>query len=89
MFQCKADGQAETPVPLRLSVSLVQLTQQVFNKYIDYLKVGKNASPYTIRTYQSALIGNSIRGSQKGFFPFLQELKIDDMEKVTLKKQEL
>ena len=61
----------------------MQLTQQVFNKYIDYLKVGKNASPYTIRTYQSALIGNNIRGSQKGFFPFLRELKIDDMEKVT------
>jgi site-specific recombinase XerC len=45
--------------------------QQIISKYIDYLKVGKNASPYTIRTYQSALAGNNTRGTQKGFFPFL------------------
>jgi len=57
--------------------------QEVFDKYIDYLKVGKNASLYTIRTYQSALIGNSIRGSQKGFFPFLLMKKIDSLDKVT------
>jgi integrase/recombinase XerC len=57
--------------------------QEVFDKYIDYLKVGKNASLYTIRTYQSVLIGNSIRGSQKGFFPFLLMKKIDSLDKVT------
>ena len=57
--------------------------QEVFDKYIDYLKVGKNASLYTVRTYQSALIGNSIRGSQKGFFPFLLMKKIDSLDKVT------
>jgi tyrosine recombinase XerC len=57
--------------------------QEVFDKYIDYLKVGKNASLYTIRTYQSALIGNNIRGSQKGFFPFLVMNKIDSLDKVT------
>ena len=56
--------------------------QEVFDKYIDYLKVGKNASLYTIRTYQSALIGNNIRGSQKGFFPFLVMKKIDSLDKV-------
>jgi integrase/recombinase XerC len=54
-----------------------------FNKYIDYLKVGKNASPYTIRTYTSALLGNSVRGTQKGFFPFLLRNKIDSLDKVT------
>ena len=57
--------------------------QEVFDKYIDYLKVGKNASLYTIRTYQSALIGNNIRGSQKGFFPFLLMKKVDSLDKVT------
>jgi tyrosine recombinase XerC len=57
--------------------------QEVFDKYIDYLKVGKNASPYTIRTYQSALIGNNTRGTQKGFFPFLLMKKIDSLDKVT------
>ena len=57
--------------------------QEVFDKYIDYLKVGKNASLYTIRTYQSVLIGNSIRGSQKGFFPFLLMKKVDSLDKVT------
>jgi integrase/recombinase XerC len=57
--------------------------QNIIDKYIDYLKVGKNASPYTIRTYQAALVGNSIRGSQKGFFPFLLMKKIDTLDKVT------
>ena len=57
--------------------------QEIINKYIDYLKVGKNASPYTIRTYRNALVGNSIRGTQKGFFPFLLMEKIDTLDKVT------
>jgi tyrosine recombinase XerC len=56
--------------------------QPVINKYIDYLKVGRNASPYTIRTYYSSLVGNNIRGTQKGFFPFLLMKKIDSLEKV-------
>ena len=54
-----------------------------FNKYIDYLKVGKNASPYTIRTYTGALLGNNTRGTQKGFFPFLLKNKIASLDKVT------
>jgi len=57
--------------------------QQIISKYIDYLKVGKNASPYTIRTYQSALVGNNTRGTQKGFFPFLLVKKVDTLDKVT------
>jgi integrase/recombinase XerC len=56
--------------------------QEIINKYMDYLKVGRNASPYTIRTYYSSLVGNNIRGSQKGFFPFLYMNKIDSLEKV-------
>ena len=59
------------------------LTNDIFNRYIDYLKVGKNASPYTIRTYYSALVGNNTRGTQKGFFPFLSMKKIDSLDKVT------
>ncbi len=54
-----------------------------FDNYIYYLKVGKNASLYTIRTYQGALIGNNTRGTQKGFFPFLLMRKIDSLDKVT------
>ncbi|MDD5287559.1 MAG: tyrosine recombinase [Dehalococcoidales bacterium] len=56
--------------------------QQLISRYIDYLKVGRNASPYTIRSYYSSLVGNSIRGTQKGFFPFLQKNKIDSLDKV-------
>ena len=56
--------------------------QPVINRYIDYLKVGRNASPYTIRTYYSSLVGNNTRGTQKGFFPFLVMKKIDSLEKV-------
>ena len=61
----------------------ISKNQDIYNKYIEYLKVGKNASPYTIRTYQSALIGNNIRGTQKGFFPFLVEKKVSSWDKVT------
>ena len=53
-----------------------------FNRYINYLKVGKNASDYTIRTYTGALLGNNTRGTQKGFFPFLLSKKIDSLDKV-------
>src|SRR5271157_4683120 len=56
--------------------------QEIIDKYIDYLKVGKNASPYTIRSYYSSLVGNNTRGTQKGFFPFLLIKKIDSLEKV-------
>lgn len=56
--------------------------QQLINRYIDYLRVGRNASPYTVRTYCSSLIGNHQRGSQKGFFPFLKKNNIDSLEKV-------
>ena len=57
--------------------------QNIVSKYIDYLKVGKNASPYTVRTYQNALVGNSIRGTQKGFFPFLLMKKVETLDRVT------
>ena len=56
--------------------------QPIINRYIDYLKAGRNASPYTIRTYCHSLIGNSTPGLQKGFFPFLAMKKIDSLEKV-------
>jgi integrase/recombinase XerC len=57
--------------------------QQIFYDYINYLTAEKNASPYTIRTYQSALTGNQIRGSNKGFFPFLLKKKVAGFERVT------
>ena len=56
--------------------------QEVLNRYIDYMKAGRNASPYTVRTYYNALVGNNIRGTQKGFFPFLMMKKINSLEKV-------
>jgi len=49
---------------------------------MDYLRVVRNASPYTIRTYYNALAGNNVRGSQKGFYPFLLSKKIDSLDKV-------
>ncbi|MCX6002851.1 MAG: tyrosine recombinase XerC [Chloroflexi bacterium] len=56
--------------------------QEILNRYIDYLRVGRNASPYTVRNYYNSLVGNNIRGTQKGFFPFLITKKIDSLEKV-------
>ena len=44
--------------------------QQVFNRYINYLKAERNASPYTVRNYTSDLLGSK---NIKGFFTFLAE----------------
>lgn len=56
--------------------------QEVFNRYINYLKAERNASPYTVRNYSSDLVGNYKRGSKKGFFQFLKLKQIDSLEKV-------
>ncbi len=47
--------------------------QEVFNKYITYLEVERNASPYTVRNYTSDLLG---------FFQFLKEKGIDSLKEV-------
>ena len=56
--------------------------KEVFDKYIKYLEVERNASPYTVRNYTNDLLGNYKRGSEKGFFQFLRLKKIDSLEKV-------
>ena len=56
--------------------------QEVFNRYINYLEVERNASPYTVRNYTNDLLGNYKRGSRKGFFQFLRLRKIDSLDKV-------
>ncbi|MBN1643333.1 MAG: tyrosine recombinase XerC [Dehalococcoidales bacterium] len=56
--------------------------QEILNRYIDYMRAGRNASPYTVRTYYNALVGNTTRGTQKGFFPFLVMKKIGSLDKV-------
>ena len=44
--------------------------QQVFNRYITYLEVERNASPYTVRNYTTDLAGSK---NIMGFFTFLKE----------------
>jgi integrase/recombinase XerC len=56
--------------------------QEVFNRYIKYLEVERNVSPYTVRNYTNDLLGNYKRGSEKGFFQFLRLRKIDSLDKV-------
>ncbi|MFC1933142.1 tyrosine recombinase XerC [Chloroflexota bacterium] len=56
--------------------------QQVFNRYINYLEVERNASPYTVRNYTTDLLGNYLRGSEKGFFQFLRLKKISSLGEV-------
>ncbi len=56
--------------------------QEVFAKYMAYLQVERNASPYTVRNYRSDLVGNYTRGSQKGFFQFLILKKIESLKEV-------
>jgi integrase/recombinase XerC len=55
--------------------------QEVFNRYIDYLVAERNVSPYTVRNYTSDLVGNSKRGTEKGFFQFLKLRKIESLDK--------
>lgn len=47
--------------------------QQIFNKYIDYLEVERNSSPYTVRNYTTDLFG---------FFQFLRDSDIDSLKEV-------
>ena len=56
--------------------------QEVFSKYLNYLKVERNVSPYTVRNYRSDLEGNYKRGAGKGFFQFLKLRNIDSLDKV-------
>jgi tyrosine recombinase XerC len=56
--------------------------QTIVDKYFMYMRAGRDASPYTIRTYQNALVGNLKRGKEKGFFQFLMMKKIDSLEAV-------
>lgn len=46
--------------------------QTLLDKYTKYLKADKVASPYTVRNYISELVGNYQRGTEKGFFQFLE-----------------
>jgi integrase/recombinase XerC len=59
--------------------------QEVFDKYIKYLELERNASPYTVRNYTNDLLGNYKRGSEKGFFQFLRLKQIDSLEKADKK----
>jgi integrase/recombinase XerC len=56
--------------------------QTIIDHYVDYLRAGRNASPHTVRTYLNALIGNKIRGKEKGFFQFLFSHNIVSLEDV-------
>jgi integrase/recombinase XerC len=47
--------------------------QEVFSKYLNYLQVERNASPYTVRNYTTDLLG---------FFHFLQERGLDSLKEV-------
>ena len=53
--------------------------QEIFNKYVDYLRVERNASPYTVRNYTEALLK---------FFDYVKNKDIaslKDVDKQTLR----
>lgn len=56
--------------------------QEVFDRYMKYLEVERNASPYTVRNYATDLLGNYSRGSEKGFFQFLRLKNIGSLREV-------
>ena len=53
--------------------------QEVFNRYINYLEVERNASPYTIRNYITDLLGSK---RITGFFSFLTDKGITSLNEV-------
>jgi len=53
--------------------------QEIFNKYISYLELERNVSPYTIRNYTTDLCGSK---KVKGFFTFLKEKGISSLGEV-------
>lgn len=53
--------------------------QAVFNKYITYLEVERNASPYTVRNYTADLLGSK---NIRGFFTFLKEKGLKSFDEV-------
>ena len=53
--------------------------QEIFNRYINYLEVERNASPYTVRNYTTDLLGSE---RIKGFFTFLTERGIQSLNEV-------
>ena len=56
--------------------------QEIFDRYISYLRAEKNASEYTIRNYASDLLGNYVRGPEKGFIQFLRKNNVSSLADV-------
>ncbi len=56
--------------------------KMIFDSYIRYLEVERNASAYTVRNYTSDLLGNYRRGPEKGFFQFLRLMNIGSLVEV-------
>jgi len=56
--------------------------KRLFDNYIHHLEAERNASAYTVRNYANDLLGNYLRGSEKGFFQFLRFRHIGSLEEV-------
>lgn len=57
--------------------------QDILNRYLDYLRAGKNASPHTVQTYLNAIAGNNNPEHETGFIQFLTRENISDFKDVT------
>ncbi|MCL2140285.1 MAG: tyrosine recombinase XerC [Dehalococcoidia bacterium] len=56
--------------------------QVLVSRFVNYLETEKHASKYTIRNYQSDLLGNNQRGTAKGFFQYLEHCRIRTLTEV-------
>jgi len=56
--------------------------QEALNRYVNYLEAERGLSPYTVRNYTADLIGNYVRGAEKGFFQFLNMKHISSLDEV-------
>jgi len=52
---------------------------ELFKQFKDYLEAERHASPYTVRNYENDLVGNRMKGEEKGFFQFLNMKKVESL----------
>ncbi|MFH0942129.1 MAG: site-specific tyrosine recombinase/integron integrase [Chloroflexota bacterium] len=56
--------------------------RQLLENYLRYLQLERSVSPYTFRNYHLDLVGNQRRGTNHGFFHFLEEKQVGSLEGV-------
>ena len=66
----------------RLYLKQYYPVHNIFNRYLTYLEAEQEAAAYTVRNYSNDLLGNTARGTPKGFFQYLRLKRISTLKEV-------